>query len=208
MCCLHHGYWHDCASLDCLASEVQPDFGSGAATRPLDEAHRHHALEALRQANFETVPDVLSGRGAPKPVHLLDVGCAHGWFLDAAKARSFIAEGLDPDSARTAVAWTKIHPMRPGGLLVLNLPSRRGALFRLASLVARTGLRGPLERLWQRGFPSPHRSYFSPDGLATLMAANGMQEVYLGTLPSVSRTGLWARLRYDNASSLPASIML
>ena len=85
--------------------------------------------------------------------------------------------------------------LREGGLLVLNLPSSSGAVFRAATLLDRIGLHGPLDRLWQRGFPSPHLSYFDPDGLASLAARHGFREVHRSDLATVALGGLWKRLR-------------
>ncbi len=59
--------------------------------------------------------------------------------------------------------------LAPGGLLVLNLPSSNGTIYRLALLLDRLGMHGPLERLWQKGFPSPHVSYFNPANLQLLV---------------------------------------
>ena len=55
--------------------------------------------------------------------------------------------------------------LAPGGVLVLNLPSNHGLIYRLASLLARNGQLTLLERLWQKDFPSPHLSYFNPAAL-------------------------------------------
>lgn len=55
--------------------------------------------------------------------------------------------------------------LAPGGVLVLNLPSNHGLIYRLASLLARNGQFALLERLWQKDFPSPHLSYFNPAAL-------------------------------------------
>lgn len=111
--------------------------------------------------------------------------------------------------AAPRAAACAIHAcLQPGGLVVLNLPSSHGTLFRLANLLARLGLHGPLDRLWQRGFLSPHRSYFSPEGLAGLMKTIGLQEVFRGELPSIARSGLWARLRYDRRAPLLVSALL
>ncbi|MBK9964435.1 MAG: methyltransferase domain-containing protein [Holophagales bacterium] len=93
------------------------------------------------------------------------------------------------------------HRLSPGGLLVLVLPSARGALFRPARFFSRLGLHGPLDRMWQRGFPSPHLSYFHPAALEAMLRPQGFREVYRGTLPSFTRRGLWQRLRYDRRSS-------
>ena len=185
------------------------------------------ALEAFRSAQL---------------THLLDVGCAHGWFLQAATHRGYIASGMEPDPAMAdqarrhglsvifglfpqdlpdsamfdvisfldvfehlpaphEAAAACFRRLLPGGLLVVVLPSSRGVLFRLAHFLCRLGLHGPLDRLWQRGFPSPHLSYFQPATLEAMISPQGFREVYRSTLPSFSRNGLWQRLRYDRRAS-------
>src|SRR5262249_34058548 len=99
----------------------------------------------------------------------------------------------DVDGALRACA----NALRPGGLLAINLPDARGPFYRLAHLLARAGVRGPLERLWQKGFASPHLSYFTAPLLRRLVTRHGFQPVHASSLPSVSLAGLWSRLRYD-----------
>ena len=90
--------------------------------------------------------------------------------------------------------------LTPKGLLVIVMPSSKGILFKLARLLSRLGINGPLDRMWQRGFPSPHLSYFHPAILVNMLRPHGFREVHRTTLPSFSRDGLWQRLRYDRRS--------
>jgi SAM-dependent methyltransferase len=184
----------------------------------------------------------------PRGRALLDVGCAHGWFLKAASGRGYETTGVEPDAGMVALARMAgldvrsgffpdaLEPetvfdvitfndvfehlpdvdaaldacrerLRKGGLVVLNIPNSGGAVFRVASLLDRIGIRGPLDRLWQKDFPSPHLSYFNPDCLAALMRLHGFRELYRGELATVELQGLWQRLRYDRTSSLPASLL-
>jgi SAM-dependent methyltransferase len=72
----------------------------------LDEVRRERALKALRVANFERLLDGCAPH-LPKAAALLDVGCAHGWFLTAAAARGYRPTGLEPDhrvAVRTGAA--------------------------------------------------------------------------------------------------------
>jgi 2-polyprenyl-3-methyl-5-hydroxy-6-metoxy-1,4-benzoquinol methylase len=244
------GYAFECTRCGLQASNLQPAIDdAGRATTQLDEAFRHDALEPLRRANFERVLDVLDHLRKPQQRRLLDVGCAHGWFVEAAERRGYAVTGLEPDARIAAVARTRAQRIIAGffpgdlpaaerydvitfhdvfehlpdprgalaacherldddGLLVLNLPSSEGVLFRTARALARIGIAGPLDRLWQRGFPSPHLTYFTPEVLASMLRAEGFEEVHRSSLPSFTREGLWQRLRYDRATSIVRAAML
>lgn len=86
--------------------------------------------------------------------------------------------------------------LKPGGLAVVNLPSSNGTLYRVAGLMDGVGFSGPFERMWQKGFPSPHISYFNPANLRRLVEARAeLTQVAQFPLASLSRTGLWPRIR-------------
>jgi len=86
--------------------------------------------------------------------------------------------------------------LQPQGLLVLNLPTCQGVFFRVASVLQKLGLSGPLRRLWQEGMPSPHLHYFAADNLRLLLQRHGFEVVERTSLVSIRREGLIARLRY------------
>ncbi len=242
----HRGYWFECRRCGFLASELSPSIGDHACHITGDEAYRRQALDELRHLNFERILDDLQQHRTTQPSTLLDVGCAHGWFLQAASRRGYVATGLEPDPTMVAQARQKglsiisgffpqdlpsqarfdvitchdvfehlpsLHDaaatcferLTPGGFLVMTLPSSKGILFRLARLLSRLGVHGPLDRMWQRGFPSPHLSYFHPGILVDMLQAHNFREVHRSTLPSFTRKGLWQRLRYDRRSSLLTS---
>lgn len=226
-----------------MASTLEPRIHEGPMEAALNEAFREDALRELRRTNFQIILDRLDRIRKPGQRKVLDVGCGHGWFVEAAVRRGYDVTGLEPDSAIAAKARgqparviTGFFPndlppgerfdiisfhdvfehlpdpraaavaahrlLTPRGILVLNLPSSRGALFRAARLLARVGMPGALDRMWQRGFPSPHLSYFHPGMLSAFVSAIGFQEVYTGTLTSVTRSGLWPRLRADRGLPL------
>ena len=83
----------------------------------------------------------------------------------------------------------------PGGLLVLNLPTRTGAFYRVSEHLARIGMRGPLERMWQKGFESPHLFYYGSADLNAMIEAHGFACARGFTLPSVVIDKLWMRIR-------------
>ena len=90
-----------CGACNFMISTLLPGTGRGVA-----------GLEPLRQRNFEVVLDrivellpesgTLLQQGGD--VHLLEVGCAQGWFLKCAASRGMRVEGLEPDIEDTALA--------------------------------------------------------------------------------------------------------
>ena len=89
--------------------------------------------------------------------------------------------------------------LSPGGLVVLNCPSSNGIFFRLAGALNSLGVSGPYERLWQKGYSSPHVSYFNPSNLQRLIERNsGLREAARFRLNSVARAGLWKRVKDSN----------
>lgn len=86
--------------------------------------------------------------------------------------------------------------LAPGGIAVINLPVSSGAIYRTARFLDRVGIHGPYDRLWQRGLPSPHLSYFNADNLRALVTARTtLTPAAEFPLPSLMRAGLWQRIR-------------
>ncbi|HEY6910299.1 MAG TPA: class I SAM-dependent methyltransferase [Myxococcales bacterium] len=221
--------------------------GHAAAQDAIDEGARAEALNALRESNFRAIVGILREL-RPNRGRLLDVGCAHGWFLGAAAADGWEAVGIEPDprmariardagmTVRSGIFPSALAPderfdcivfndvfehlpdvdgalracrlqLAPGGLLVVNLPDARGPFYRVARALSRFGVHGPLERMWQKGFPSPHLSYFTEPLLRRLAAKHGFRAVYSSRLPAAGLRGLWSRLRYDRASGIARSAL-
>lgn len=86
------------------------------------------------------------------------------------------------------------HTLSPGGLLSVNIPSASGLAYRIATMLARVGFRGPYLRLWQYGLPSPHIHYFTPAALQRIIERHGCTVVRRKPLSSIRRDGLWARI--------------
>lgn len=211
----------------------------------LDEKARAQGLNALRVRNFQTVVRTMA-RLRGQRMRLLDVGCAHGWFLQAAADAGWKMVGIEPDP-RMALVARKVgfevrvgsfpdavapgetfdaitfhdvfehlpdvnealractRSLAPGGLLVINLPDARGPFYRTARLLGAMGFRRPLERLWQKHFPSPHLSYFTAPLLRRLAGKHGFRSVYGSRMTAVAVRGLWSRLRYDRTASVVGS---
>lgn len=229
--------WHAvCPACRYESADLQPTINDHTAHQNVNEADRETALKALRQDNFKAVAASAGALAAPGAASLLDVGSAHGWFLEAASGR-FTVLGIEPDSAVGDVAAARGLPVRAGyfpdalrdgeyfdvivfndviehipridgalaachqrlaagGVLMLNLPSSRGFFYRLSTLFARVGWRGPFERMWQKDLPSPHVHYFDAQNLTTLVERHGFKRVASFELPSLRASGLMARLRF------------
>ena len=98
--------------------------------------------------------------------------------------------------------------LHDGGLLVLNLPLASGFFFRVSHLLWKLGITAPWLRLWQAGFPSPHLYFFESRHLARLASEEGFVLVSESALPSMTTSGLWARLRMDHTQPLWLHLLL
>lgn len=80
----------------------------------VEEAQREAGLRTLRRGNFERILDALARHGRLEGARLLEVGCAHGWFLECATSRGVAAVGLEPDAEVAAKALSAGFEVRPG----------------------------------------------------------------------------------------------
>ncbi|MBI2769643.1 MAG: class I SAM-dependent methyltransferase [Burkholderiales bacterium] len=140
----------------------------------------------------------------------------HAIYSQAAASGANVREGFFPDALQPGETFEALvfndvfeHIPDPGsvldackarmagaGLLVLNLPSSRGALYRISKVLYRVGVHGFFERMWQKDLPSPHLHYFSAANLTLLCGKYGLACVEAGTLPSLHIKGLYARIAY------------
>lgn len=110
----------------------------------------------------------------------------------------------DPDRALASLR----DCLAQDGLVVVNAPSRGGMFYRVAELLARTGWTAPLERLWQRGFVSPHLFYFDAASLDALFGRAGFTLRRRFSLPTLARAGLWGRIRAGGRLPLPLAALV
>jgi SAM-dependent methyltransferase len=106
-----------------------------------------------------------------------------------------------PDCQKNLQSCYDLLPL--GGLLVINLPSSNGIIYRITELISNLGIHKPLERMWQKDFVSPHIYYFSPHQLSSLCEKYSFKEIYRSSLPSISISSMWSRLRFDKTLPLP-----
>jgi hypothetical protein len=86
-------------------------------------------------------------------------------------------------------------------MIVINAPARTGVLYRTSRVMAGIGLSASFDRMWQKGFPSPHVHYLDDRTMAALGARAGLRLHSVRTLKSISVRGLYARIRYDRSVS-------
>lgn len=112
--------WHfRCGGCGLEVSRLLPAIGDSATAGRIDERAREVALAGIRGRNFDAlvgwIRDALparpSGSGEPR---LLDVGCAHGWFAEKARAAGFDALGIEPDAAIASRAAARGVRVRRG----------------------------------------------------------------------------------------------
>jgi len=241
--------WHwECAECGYEKADLEPAINEMSAHEQIDEGSREKGLRSLRIENFNKLLQAIVERG-PRSGSLLDVGCAHGWFLEAAKKGGFKVLGIEPDSSvysatsqrglpvrqgffpdvlsinekfdvivfndvfehipdvKAVLAGCREH-LKPGGMLVLNLPNSSGMFYKFARLLCRFGVRSFFERLWQKGLPSPHLHYFSSKNLKILLRANGFEVAEAGQLSTVRLKGLFTRVSYTGDQSLPMRLFV
>lgn len=234
--------WHAvCPDRTCRyeSSALQPRLNDSCAHRTIDETLRLSALRPLRQANFRALLDHLLEL-KPSGGRLLEVGSAHGWFLELA-SRHFHVLGIEPDERVASLADNEslsvlrgLFPdalpadarfdaivfndvfehlpsvdamvracherLNPQGLLVINLPSSDGIIYRVARMLARAGRTASFERLWQKGMPSPHLHYFNAGNLKRLLERHHFAAARQGTLASIRLEGLYPRIAFAGSS--------
>lgn len=105
--------WHwRCESCGYEKADLQPTINAQESQAAIDEVARAEALSSLRLENFKGLLTAIEACSPPGP-KLLDVGCAHGWFLDIA-GQSFEVLGVEPDLHVGVEAAKPGRPIRLG----------------------------------------------------------------------------------------------
>jgi 2-polyprenyl-3-methyl-5-hydroxy-6-metoxy-1,4-benzoquinol methylase len=84
--------------------------------------------------------------------------------------------------------------LKSTGIVIVNLPTSDGVIFKTAFLLNKIGIRAPFNRLWQKGFASPHLHYFNKRNLKMLFENNGFMMQYSSSLYYYNIKGLWERI--------------
>jgi SAM-dependent methyltransferase len=105
------------------------------------------------------------------------------------------------------VARHCIERLKPGGLLLINSPNTQGAFYRIARLTRLAGIHGLWDRMWQKGLPSPHLSYFSIGSLVALLRRTGFSEATRFVIQVDQAKGSWSRIRYTGMAFPAATIV-
>ena len=105
--------WHaTCPACSYESAALTPAIN--AHTGPeVNEAEREAGLKALRLENFKTIVHYAKKHARPDARRLLDVGSAHGWFLETAREH-FDVLGVEPDAVVGSRAAARGLPVRSG----------------------------------------------------------------------------------------------
>jgi len=105
--------WHaTCRSCRYESAALTPAINAPSAVA-MDEVQREAALKALRIENFNAIVGYAKQYVSASQPRLLDVGSAHGWFLEAARGQ-FDVLGVEPDAAVGGQAAARGLPVRSG----------------------------------------------------------------------------------------------
>ena len=106
--------WHwTCRTCGLERSSLKPHINDANL---MDESERASALHDLREQNFATLLTWLYRQyppDFPRMPRLLEVGCAHGWFMEQAQLGHHVL-GIEPDIAIAAMAAAKGLNVRQG----------------------------------------------------------------------------------------------
>jgi SAM-dependent methyltransferase len=206
------GYLDDVrvANFDRIVAEI----GRASRTRPLRllevgcgpglflERARRAGIEAQGIEVYEEIARPGIARGLPIRIGMFPDCVADHERFDAI-AFNDVFEHL-PNPGAVLDVCRRI--LAPDGLVVLNLPNSHGLFFKVARQALGCGVLGPWDRMWQKGFFTPHLHYFSAGSLERLCRRHGFAPAIAPLhLRSTSLRGLWRRIRVSDAFGIPAA---
>lgn len=87
--------------------------------------------------------------------------------------------------------------LAPGGSVMINVPLSSGMMFKVTRAMYKARVKYPFDRIWQKGFVSPHLHYFEKTTLSRLFSKHGMSLVGETKLALFSLGGVYKRLSLD-----------
>ena len=106
--------WHYvCSRCNYESAFLESEINENHSHENINETEREIGLRALRQDNFSKILRLLDKLGVKSDIRLLDVGSAHGWFLELAKER-YAIWGIEPDAVVCADSINRNLPVRSG----------------------------------------------------------------------------------------------
>ena len=106
--------WHRlCSKCFYECSDLKPSINTKSTHDMVHEEDRSIGLKSLRQSNFLAILKQMESLCLAEGSSILEVGCAHGWFLELANEK-YTAVGIEPDRHIFEKTLTKGLKLRNG----------------------------------------------------------------------------------------------
>ena len=83
--------------------------------------------------------------------------------------------------------------LKPGGCLVINIPSSDGILFKISRFLYKINIHNIYNRLWQKNTSSPHLTYFNNKNLSLYLKKFNYELIHSGSLDFIDNTDNFKR---------------
>lgn len=103
-----------CGRCGSWRSVLEPAIESERLQDRIDTEARHTGLKDLRDRNNARILDEIERLRPLADARVLDVGSAHGWFLQAAGARGATTEGIEPEAGLAEISRASGCSVRVG----------------------------------------------------------------------------------------------
>jgi len=213
-----------CKACGYMASHEQPGAGAEVVSLDAVREKNYRFICKIIKERFSKLKTVLdvgssdghflkvandegfSASGLEPAVHLAEKARLHGYdVIDGffPQAQELLNKMYDVIIFNDS--WEHIHNLQEAlqgikdhlkstGIAIINLPSSDGIIFKTAYLLNKFGIRTPIDRLWQKGFVSPHLHYFNIRNLQQYFENNGFVMCYSSPLYYYTIKGLWGRI--------------
>jgi UDP-N-acetylglucosamine transferase subunit ALG13/2-polyprenyl-3-methyl-5-hydroxy-6-metoxy-1,4-benzoquinol methylase len=100
---------------------------------------------------------------------------------------------------KTVIKAIKEHLNKSNGVVIINLPTSDGIIFKIAFFLNKIGIYKFFDRLWQKNFPSPHLHFFNKYNLELLLKKNNFSLIHSLSFQHYTIKGLWKRVSYRSS---------